>query len=287
MIGTARYVETNGITLHYVEHDGDGPTLILTPGLTANARFFDALIDAGLTPHLRVLAVDLRGRGASDKPETGYTMADHTADMLGLMDHLGIERVFFGGHSFGGLLTYYMGAHHPERVERCVVIDAPAEVDETIVEQIQPSLDRLEQAFPSWEAYLELVKAMPYYTDGWWDPHLEGFYRSDIEETSDGGVRSRCRPDHIAQAVAGTLEHDWMALAAAMPQPTLMLRAPGAFGPAGYPPILAREVAERTVAAMPDAHLIDLDGNHITALFGDSARAAAEAITGFLLAGTE
>ena len=41
---------------------------------------------------LRVIALDLRGRGESDQPESGYTMPDHAADVLGLMDHLEIDR---------------------------------------------------------------------------------------------------------------------------------------------------------------------------------------------------
>jgi pimeloyl-ACP methyl ester carboxylesterase len=236
-----------------------------------------------LAPRLHVLAVDLRGRGDSEKPASGYSMADHAADMLGLMDDLGIERAVFGGHSFGGLLTYYLAAHHAERIERCIVIDAPAEVDQTIVEQIRPSLARLENTYESWESYLELVKAMPYYADGWWDPHLEGFYRSDVEDHADGGVRSRCRPDHIREAVEGTLEHDWMGLVARMHQPTLLLRAPGPFGPPGYPPILPEDKAERTLAALRNGRMVELEGNHITALFGASARIAADAIVEFVL----
>ena len=121
------YVETNGIKLHYLERPGDGPTLLLAPGLAAGAHFYLTLMDR-LAPRLHVIAFDLRGRGASDKPDTGYTMADHAADMVGAMDALGIDRVAFGGHSFGGLLTYILAAYYPERIERGVVIDAPAEV---------------------------------------------------------------------------------------------------------------------------------------------------------------
>ena len=131
-----RYVNANGIRQHYIDYAGEGPALILMPGLTANARFFDGLISAGLAPALRVIAVDLRGRGETDQPDTGYSMAEHAADILALMDELGIEQVNLGGHSFGGLLTYYLAAHFPERFSRCVVIDAPAEVHQGIVEQI-------------------------------------------------------------------------------------------------------------------------------------------------------
>jgi pimeloyl-ACP methyl ester carboxylesterase len=60
--------DTNGIHLHYLDYPGDGPTLILMHGLTANAHSFAGLIRAGLSPQLPVLAVDLRGRGLSDCP---------------------------------------------------------------------------------------------------------------------------------------------------------------------------------------------------------------------------
>ena len=58
-----KYVETNGIRLHYLDHPGEGPTLILMPGLTANAHSFAGLVKGGLAPALHVLALDLRGRG--------------------------------------------------------------------------------------------------------------------------------------------------------------------------------------------------------------------------------
>lgn len=283
MIGEDRYVVANGIRQHFIDYPGHGPTLILTPGLTANARSFDGLIDAGLAPRLRVIAVDLRGRGETDQPDEGYTMADHAADIIGLMDHLEIDRAILGGHSFGGLLTYYMAARYPDRVGRCVVIDAPGEVSMTIVEQIQPSLDRLEATFDSWDDYLGFVRAMPYYPNDWWDEHLEAFYRSDVVDLPDGGVRPRCRPDHIRQAVEGTLEPDWPELVGQIAQPTLLLRASEPFGPPGYPPLVPEDQARRTVGSLRDGRLIDLPGNHMTALFGDSARLAVDSIVDFVM----
>jgi pimeloyl-ACP methyl ester carboxylesterase len=126
--GTDRFVATNGMQLHLVDYASDGPPLVLMPGLTGNAHFFDAMVADGLSSGFRVLALDLRGRGLSDKPETGYTMANHAADMVGLLDTLGLERVLLGGHSFGGLVACYVAAHFPERVERCVVLDSPSPV---------------------------------------------------------------------------------------------------------------------------------------------------------------
>ena len=118
------------------------------PGLTANAHSFDGLIAAGLNQKHRVLALDLRGRGLSDKPATGYSMADHAADVLALLDSLGLEQVLLGGHSFGGLLTYYIAANFPERVSKLVVLDAGVVFNPRIQELLMPTLSRLGRFIP-------------------------------------------------------------------------------------------------------------------------------------------
>jgi pimeloyl-ACP methyl ester carboxylesterase len=275
------FVDTNGIRLHYVERPGGGPTLVLAPGLTANAHFFETLL-GHLAPRLRVLAFDLRGRGLSDKPEQGYTMADHAADMIGAWDALGLDRIVMGGHSFGGLLTFFLAAHHPERIARTVIIDAPAEVDPGILDQIKPTLDRLEVSFPSWDEYLARIKSMPYYDDWEWDPALDVYYRSDVEDLPDGTLRARCRPAHIRQAIEGVLEIDWPGLVVQMQQPALFIRATGPFGPPGSPPIVSTAQAARTMELLPDARLREFDGNHITFLFGANAPRVADEIVEFV-----
>ncbi len=275
------FIDTNGIRIHVVEHPGDGPALFLFPGLNANAVFFDGLVHAGLSPALHVYSVDLRGRGLSDAPESGYEMSDHADDILGLFDVLGVERVNLGGHSFGGLLTYYLAAHRPDRVDRAVVIDSPLEVSDTVIDQLGPALDRLRVVTPSWGQYLAAVKSMPYYA-GWWDGDLEAYYRADVKENPDGSVQSRLDPDKIRQALEGTTRVDWPSLAERIDAPLLLLRATAPFGLPGHPPILSSEDAQRTLSLLRSPRYVELPGNHITALFGASARVAAQAVIDFL-----
>jgi pimeloyl-ACP methyl ester carboxylesterase len=229
-----------------------------------------------------VLALDLRGRGESDQPASGYAMEDHAADVLGLLDALGLERVVMGGHSFGGLLTYWLAANHPERVERCVVIDAPAKADPAILDQIKPALDRLGHVYASWDAYVALVRAMPYFADDGWDDDVEVYFRADVRVGADGSVQARSRPEHIREAVEGTLAVDWPALVARIGRPVLLLRAPESFGPPGSPPLLSRDDAERTVALLRDGTLVDGIGNHMTFVFGRGAKVLTGAIAEFL-----
>ena len=92
--------------MRYLEWPGGDPPIVLLHGLSANANAF-AAVGAALSPRSAVIAPDLRGRGRTDKPATGYTMADHAADIVGLLDTLGIERAVLGGHSFGGFLAIH------------------------------------------------------------------------------------------------------------------------------------------------------------------------------------
>ena len=266
---TSRYVQTNGIRLHYLDTGTTGPTLVLLPGLTANAHSFNGLTAAGLADHVRVLALDLRGRGETDQPDT-YTLDDHADDVLGFLDALNLDRVVLGGHSFGGLLTYYLAAHHPDRISRCVVIDAPAQVRPEVFDQIKPSLDRLDRTLASWEHYLQFVKQMPYF-GGWWDPVIEGYLRADIRENADGTVRPRSRAEHIRAVVDGFKDLQWLDTVRRITQPVLFLRAPGAYGPPGSPALVSAEQARVTVENLQHGRLVEVPGNHMTMLFGGGA----------------
>jgi pimeloyl-ACP methyl ester carboxylesterase len=276
------FVPTNGIQLHYLDHAGVGPTLVLAPGITANAHAFDAIV-ARLAGKVRVLALDLRGRGLSDAPAAGYTMADHAADVLGLLDALGLDRVVLGGHSFGGFLALYLAAHAPERFERLVIMDAAIGVAVPRTrELIQPSLDRLGQTYPSFAAYLDLIKAMPFYA-GWpWDPAVESYYQADVQVLDDGSVRARSRPEHIAAAMDGVVAEPWREHLARITQPALLLHAPGPYGPPGAPPIVTAAQAREMIDLLPDCRYVPVPGNHQTMLYSSGATAIAEAILAFV-----
>jgi pimeloyl-ACP methyl ester carboxylesterase len=276
-----QFVRVNNIQLHYLDHQGGDPPLVLMPGLTANACSFDGLIKAGLSPALRVLALDLRGRGLSHKPDSGYSMADHAADVLGLLDALELRQVVLGGHSFGGLLSIYMAAKNPERVSKLVIIDAAGSMHPRVRELIKPSVDRLGKVLPSWEAYLEAMKQMPFY-QGWWDPTIESYYRADVEIRGDGTVKPRSCPEAIIEAVEKSLAEDWAQLLSAVRQPVLLLNAPGPYGPPGTPPVLPREQAMDTVNMLSEGRYGEIPGNHMTMLFGEGAQRIVEAILAFV-----
>ncbi len=278
-----RFAQVNGIHLHYLDHQGSGPPLVLMPGLTANAHSFDGLVGAGLSQAHRVLALDLRGRGLSDKPATGYSLPDHAGDVIGLLDELGLDRVILGGHSFGGLLSFFIASQYPDRVRRLVVMDAAGSMHPNTRAMIQPSIDRLGKYIPSWEAYLKFVKLMPFF-QGWWDPSIESYYRADVDTLAGGMVIPRSRPEAIIEAIDHVLAEDWPVHLSRIAQPTLLLNAQGSFGLPGAPPLLPREQAMETVNTLVDGYYAEVPGNHITMLYGEGAREIVEKIDGFVVA---
>ena len=114
---TMERVTTNGITLAAHVWPGGERGVIAIHGLTADHTCWYPV--AGLVaPHRRLIAYDLRGRGDSDKPARGYDLAIHGQDLLGLLDHFGLERAILMGHSLGAGIAVRFAAHHPERSRR-------------------------------------------------------------------------------------------------------------------------------------------------------------------------
>jgi pimeloyl-ACP methyl ester carboxylesterase len=274
------FAQVNGLRLHYLDHSGGEPLLVLMHGLTANAHCFDGLVRAGLSPRYRVISVDLRGRGLSDKPERGYSMTDHAADILGLLDTLGTGPVVLGGHSFGGLLTLYIASHWPERVSRMLIFDAGS-MHPQVRELLKPSLARLGKVLPSVDAYLAAVRQAPY-LNGLWDESLEAYFRADVKENPDGTAQSRSSPQAITEAMESVLGEPWPEFLPRAPQPALLLNATEGFGPPGTPPVVPAELALETARALPDCRYLEVPGNHTTMLFGSHAAHMVKAVTDFL-----
>jgi pimeloyl-ACP methyl ester carboxylesterase len=272
------FIQTNGINLHYLNFAGDKPTLLLMHGLTANAHAFDGLIAAGLSPAFNVISIDLRGRGLSEQPATGYTMAEHAKDIIGLLDNLQIKKAVIGGHSFGALITFYLAAHYPERIEKMILLDAAARLHESTREMLIPAMSRIGQTFPSFDAYLNKVKTAPYFT--FWDDEMLSYYKADVKENEDGTVTQRSQPGHITEAVTKVLAEPWLDYIKGVPHEALLINGPGIYTMGNA--LLPMEYAMETVNMMKQCTYIAVEGNHQTMLYGNGAVQITAAIKSFL-----
>lgn len=118
--------QVNGISLH-VEQAGSGPPLLLLHGFTGSAATWRPLAER-LAPLRRTLAVDLIGHGESDAPAdpARYTAEQCVADLLALLDALGVGRFDLLGYSLGGRIALQLAAAAPARVGRLVLESSTA-----------------------------------------------------------------------------------------------------------------------------------------------------------------
>ncbi len=215
------------LTFHYVKWGEQGRPIVGIHGLTANAFSFQAWAD-GLATDYQFYAHDLRGRGDSDKPEHGYSVPIHAADLAHLIDAWGLERPIVIGHSLGALIALYFAAHYPDKLSKLVLVDAGAPLPWHTPEE-QPawliaSINRLGTPVPSFEEYIQRLKLAPF-IGPYWNEYFELYFENDVRHNSDGSVASKCYREGILEEGQrydeARAQDQWTNVQA----PTLLLRA--------------------------------------------------------------
>ena len=124
-----QFANTNGIRMGYYESGpkSDAPPMVLCHGWPELAFSWRHQIKTLGEAGIRVIAPDQRGYGATDRPDSveAYDLEHLTADLTGLLDHLGIEKAIFVGHDWGGFVVWQMALRHPARVAGVVGINTP------------------------------------------------------------------------------------------------------------------------------------------------------------------
>lgn len=119
-------VAANGVELALTER-GRGRPVLLLHGFPETAFSWRHQIPALAGAGLRAVALDLRGFGDSDKPEeiAAYRLEVLVADVVGVLDALGLERAALVGHDWGSIIAWEVARAHPGRVERLVSLNVP------------------------------------------------------------------------------------------------------------------------------------------------------------------
>jgi non-heme chloroperoxidase len=227
----------SGLTLSCADQGDSDLAVLLLPGPTDSWRSYQQVLDL-LPRGVRAIAVSQRGHGESGKPQTGYRVEDFAADVVPLLDALGVERAVLAGHSGSCLVARRVALDHPDRVAGLILEASPTTLrDDTqllrFVESIVSELD---------------------------DPISPDFARSFVANTSSEHVQ----PDLIdllveevlavparvwQQTFAGLLEYDDQSELALIKAPTLLV-----WGDADA--LVSREMQDRLVGSIPDADLL-------------------------------
>lgn len=142
----------DGLRLHYRDYPGspDRPPILCIPGLTRNARDFEAVAER-LSPDWRVVCVELRGRGESAyaKDVMSYMPITYHQDLEALIRALDLTRFVAFGTSLGGLLTMLLSLSNHDRMAAALLNDVGPVLDDRGLDRIKGYVGR-SQSWPTW-----------------------------------------------------------------------------------------------------------------------------------------
>lgn len=118
----ARFAEVAGARVRYIDV-GEGPAVVLIHGFASSLDVWPAVVKALEKKH-RVIALDLKGFGWSDRPDGDYSPAAQAQLVIALLDRLGVKQAAFVGHSWGSSVVLTLALRAPERVTRIALYDA-------------------------------------------------------------------------------------------------------------------------------------------------------------------
>ena len=273
-----RWTSPDGLSLYardYAPAPGEMKLpVIAIHGLTRNSADFGVIAGLIAQSGRRVLAVDVRGRGRSDRAPDPMTYRPdvYARDMIALMEQTGIDKAVFLGTSMGGLITMALTAIQPEAVAAAVINDVGPEVAPEGLARIAAYTGKTVE-IANWAdavAYARDINAVafPHYGEADWD----AFARRIFREEADGRPVLNYDPDisvPIKAAGASALVPDlWPAFKALTTgRPSLLVRG-------GNSDLLSPEIAGRMREAAPDMAYVEVPGvGHAPMLDEPEARA--------------
>lgn len=259
--------------------DTDKLPVIAIHGLTRNSADFEGIAAILKANGRRVIAVDVRGRGRSDKatdPMT-YVPTTYAGDMVDLLAQKGIERAVFMGTSMGGLITMCLAALKPDAIAAAILNDVGPEVAPEGLARIAAYTGK-PVVIENWDDATEYARqinevAFPHYDQSDW----EAFARRIFKEDENGVPVLAYDPDisaPIRAAGSGALVPDlWPLFRVLAERPTLIVRG-------GTSDLLSTAIAGRMIMEGKNTRLIEVpDIGHAPML---DEHEASEAILDFL-----
>lgn len=236
------YADVNGQRLFYVDSGAGDDVIVFSHGYLMDHTMFDAQRRA-FADRWRCIAWDERGHGQTETTDEPFSYWDSARDLIGLLDHLGVERVVLAGMSQGGFLSFRAALIAPERVRGLVLMDTqPGPEDPAKV----AGYDQLQQAWLAPEGPPQEVL----------DTVATIIIGPGYEDTPRWQARWRATPKDTVRQIYTTLmtrEDDVAPRLAELTIPALVVH--GAEDLA-----IELDVARAFTDALPDAELVVVDG---------------------------
>jgi pimeloyl-ACP methyl ester carboxylesterase len=250
---------------------GDGPPLLLIPGLGATRVIFDPLLPF-LTPHFRVAVYDQRGIGSSQPDPGPFTTERLGDDGAAVLDGLGMEQATVLGASFGGMVAQQLTARHPRRVSTLVLAATGPGGGHLVREPDRAASDALlgKGARTPEDAYRLACTVL--YSRSFQEEHA-GFIEQQVRDRA----RRPIAPRVFQAQLAASRVHDAWDLLGSIACPTLVMHG-------SEDAVMPLPNAELLAARIPGAVLEVFDGaGHL--FFHEQPARTAQALTAFVRAG--
>lgn len=225
----------SGLRLHYVERgDAAGEPVLFLHGWPDSSFSFSRVLPR-LPESLRAIALDLRGFGDSDRPESGYRIPDLAADVIDFLDAAGLQRVALVGHSFGSFVARQAAIAYPNRVSRLVLIGTGYAHGSPVLGEVQQALADLPDPIP--RAFAHEFQAGTVH-----HPVPEDFFEQIVTESL------KLPPRIWRRALEGLQAYDDAEHLPLIAVPALVLWG-------DHDALFARSDQDGVIAALPDARL--------------------------------
>ena len=232
--------ERDGVSLACLDYGGEGPPVLILPGLGGHAGEW-AETAGWLTERARVLVLDARGQGHSERHPDDVSPEAHVADTAFVIEQLGIAPAILIGHSLGGQRALMLAGEQPDLVRALVVADsAPREGDDETMDGTADYFDAWPKPFPSREAAIAHFGGPSLLAEMW----------ADGLEERDGGLWPRWDAEVMGRTIREAFSRDYWEQWEAIRCPTLGVRT--LIGEDEH-----REMGER----LPHAQFVALDHN--------------------------
>lgn len=214
------------VALHVELRTGNAPVppFVLVHGLASNLRLWDGVAEQLHGAGHTVAAIDQRGHGRSDAPDAGYDLDTAVADLLALIEGLGLDRPVLAGQSWGGSVVLELAWRHPAVVRGIVCVDGGVadmsnsypEWDECLAKLTPPTLTHLTLA----ELAGRIRAGVPHFSDRAVEAYLHCF-----RELSDGKIEPRLARERHLMILRSLWEYRPSTRWASLKVPSLLLLA--------------------------------------------------------------
>jgi pimeloyl-ACP methyl ester carboxylesterase len=188
------WADIGDLRVRYLDWGGDGPPVVLLHGLASSAHWYD-LTAPHLREQYRLIAPDQRGHGQTSQAESGYDWAALTQDVVGLLDHLGIDRAAVFGHSWGATVALNVAARRPDRVTALGLLDGGTSRDandNSTWEEVRARV-RPRDVSGTREQFLDRLRHQLSFC---WNAEVERIVQTMVYEDTDGQIQDILRPEN-------------------------------------------------------------------------------------------